>query len=213
AAHGRALEGEARGAARGLPRHESAVRGTRRGAAQTQGAAARREPEPDPQPLRDDRSAARVLPQVRAVARHVPRAGAAGGDPGRPQSELVNPGRRAPRPMATLAAGDRPVRPLPIRARRAHGRLPTAIAARIALVLATLCGCTAGDRDGDGAAEAAASPEGGFPRVVALPGGASLRLERPPQRVLAANTAVVDTLTRLVAPERVAALCEQAFTW
>jgi len=115
--------------------------------------------------------------------------------------------------MATLAAGDRPVRPLPIRARRAHGRLPTAIAARIALVLATLCGCTAGDRDGDGAAEAAASPEGGFPRVVALPGGESLRLERPPQRVLAANTAVVDTLTRLVAPERVAALCEQAFTW
>lgn len=51
----------------------------------------------------------------------------------------------------------------------------------------------------------------GFPRRVELPGGSKVRLDHRPMRVVAATTTAVDYVASLVGPERVAAVCEQAF--
>ncbi len=53
----------------------------------------------------------------------------------------------------------------------------------------------------------------GFPRTIELPAGGEVRLAHRPERIVVANTAVLDAVAALVPPERVAALCRQAFTW
>lgn len=53
---------------------------------------------------------------------------------------------------------------------------------------------------------------GDFPRTVSS-GGDRIVLAAPPQRVVLASTPLVDLGVALVGPERVAAICDQAFTW
>ncbi len=53
----------------------------------------------------------------------------------------------------------------------------------------------------------------GFPRWVEWPDGRRLEIAAPPGRLLLANAAVVDLVSRLVDADRVLALPEQALTW
>lgn len=53
----------------------------------------------------------------------------------------------------------------------------------------------------------------GWPRVLSLPEGGELVLDRPPGRVLLGNASAADMITVLVGPERLAALPEQAFKY
>ncbi|MCB9883291.1 MAG: ABC transporter substrate-binding protein [Planctomycetes bacterium] len=53
----------------------------------------------------------------------------------------------------------------------------------------------------------------GFPRTIVLPGNDPIWIRTRPRRIVLANTSVVDMATALVEPERIAALCEQAFEW
>jgi iron complex transport system substrate-binding protein len=53
---------------------------------------------------------------------------------------------------------------------------------------------------------------GEFPREVRLPDGSAFTLATPPRRVVLASATVVDFATALVGRDRIAALCEQAFT-
>lgn len=59
----------------------------------------------------------------------------------------------------------------------------------------------------------AVPPGKGFPLRVELLGGGVCEVALPPQRVLIANTYLVDVVTRLVSAERVLALPKQALIW
>jgi iron complex transport system substrate-binding protein len=79
--------------------------------------------------------------------------------------------------------------------------------------LLLLC-CTGEDPDAARARRFPAVPDSaGFPMRVEIAGDRGFELAAAPQRVLIANTYLTDLVTRLIKPERVLALPEQALTW
>ncbi|MAE76590.1 MAG: hypothetical protein CMJ85_06970 [Planctomycetes bacterium] len=55
--------------------------------------------------------------------------------------------------------------------------------------------------------------DGGFPRRCELLGHDPLTIAKPPERIVVADAAIADMLSKLVDANRIAAVCDQAFSW
>lgn len=89
--------------------------------------------------------------------------------------------------------------------------LPLALLTALALLLAQ--SRTSRPESPNRAAGGAPPSDFGFPRTIATSDAGEVFIPRAPRRVVVANTSLVDAVTALVPPDRVAALPRQAETW